>query len=40
VPEERKRRYENDAVAFLEERLGGLSDRVRQTMPSRAKEMR
>jgi pimeloyl-ACP methyl ester carboxylesterase len=40
VPKERKRRYENDALAFLEERLGGSPDRMSPTMVSRAKEMR
>jgi pimeloyl-ACP methyl ester carboxylesterase len=40
VPKERKRRYENDTLAFLDDRLGGSSDRVRQTMSSRVKEMR
>jgi pimeloyl-ACP methyl ester carboxylesterase len=40
VPKERKRRYENDALAFLDGRLGGLPDRVRQTMSSRVKVMR
>jgi pimeloyl-ACP methyl ester carboxylesterase len=40
VPKERKRRYENDTLAFLEERLEGLSDGVGQTTSSRAKEMR
>jgi pimeloyl-ACP methyl ester carboxylesterase len=40
VPKEHKRRYENDTIAFLEERLEGLSDGVGQTTSSRAKEMR
>jgi len=40
VPKERKRRYENDTIAFLDGRLGGLSGEVGQTVSSRAKEMR
>ena len=40
VPKERKRRYENDTIAFLEGRLGGLSGEVGHTVSSRAKEMR
>jgi pimeloyl-ACP methyl ester carboxylesterase len=40
VPKERKRRYENDTIAFLEGRLEALSGEVGQTVSSRAKEMR
>jgi hypothetical protein len=32
-PKERKRRYENDTLAFLDERSGGLSCRVSRTRP-------
>jgi pimeloyl-ACP methyl ester carboxylesterase len=32
VPKERKRRYENDTIAFLDGRLGGLSGEVGQTV--------
>ena len=39
VPKERKRRYENDALAFLDERLGGLSGGLGRREPPRAKEM-
>ena len=39
VPKERKRRYENDALAFLDERLGGLSGGLGRRVPPRAKEM-
>jgi pimeloyl-ACP methyl ester carboxylesterase len=39
VPKERKRRYENDTIAFLDGRLEGLSGEVGQTLSSRAKEM-
>jgi pimeloyl-ACP methyl ester carboxylesterase len=38
VPKERKRRYENDALAFLDERLGGLSGGTAETVSQRAKE--
>jgi pimeloyl-ACP methyl ester carboxylesterase len=40
VPKEHKRRYENDTIAFLDGRLGGLSGEVGQTVSSRAKEIR
>jgi pimeloyl-ACP methyl ester carboxylesterase len=40
VPKERKRRYENDTLAFMDDRLGRLSGEVGQTLSSRAKEMR
>ena len=39
VPKERKRRYENDALAFLDERLGGLSGGLGRRVSPRAKEM-
>lgn len=39
VPKERKRRYENDTLAFLDKRLGGLSGGLGQTVSPRAKEM-
>ena len=39
-PEERKRRYENDTLAFLDERFGGLSCMVGQKLAPRAKKMR
>ena len=39
VPKERKRRYENDALAFLDERLGGLSGGLSRRVSPRAKEM-
>ena len=34
VPKERKRRYEDDVLAFIDDHLGGLSGRAGQTMPS------
>ena len=40
VPKERKRRYENDTLAFLDDRLDGFSDGVGKTMSSQVKEMR
>jgi pimeloyl-ACP methyl ester carboxylesterase len=40
VPKERKRRYEDDALAFIDDHLGGLSGRAGQTISSRAKYMR
>jgi hypothetical protein len=40
VPKERKRRYEDDVIAFIDDHLGGLSGTAGQIMPSRAKEMR
>jgi pimeloyl-ACP methyl ester carboxylesterase len=39
VPKERKRRHENDALAFLDERLGGLSGGLGRRVSPRAKEM-
>ena len=39
VPKERKRRYENDALAFLDERLGSLSGGLGRRVSPRAKEM-
>ena len=39
VPKERKRRYENDALSFLDERLGGLSGGAAQTVSQRTKEL-
>ena len=38
VPKERKRRYEDDALAFLDGRPGGLSGGVSRSVPRRAKE--
>ena len=38
VPKERKRRYEEDALAFLDGRPGGLSGGVPRTVSRRAKE--
>jgi pimeloyl-ACP methyl ester carboxylesterase len=40
VPKERKRRYENDTLAFLDGRLGGLSAGVGRPVSTRVKEMR
>jgi pimeloyl-ACP methyl ester carboxylesterase len=40
VPKERKRRYEEDTLAFLDDRRGGSSGQRHRTIPSRAKEMR
>jgi pimeloyl-ACP methyl ester carboxylesterase len=40
VPKERKRRYEEDALAFLDDRRGGSSGQRGSTIPSRAKETR
>jgi pimeloyl-ACP methyl ester carboxylesterase len=40
VPKERKRRYENDTIAFLDDRLRGLSTGVGRPVSTRAKEMR
>jgi hypothetical protein len=40
VPKERKRRYENDTIAFLDGRLRGLSTGVGLPVSTRAKEMR
>lgn len=39
IPKERKRRYEDDTLAFLNDRLGGLSGSRGQMVSSRAKEM-
>jgi pimeloyl-ACP methyl ester carboxylesterase len=39
VPKERKRRYEKGTLAFLDDHLENLSDRIGQTMSSRAKEI-
>jgi pimeloyl-ACP methyl ester carboxylesterase len=39
VPKERKRRYEKDTLAFLEDRLGGLSGGVGRPVSTRAKEI-
>ncbi len=39
VPKERKRRYENDVLAFLEGRLEGSSGEAYQTESRRTKEM-
>jgi pimeloyl-ACP methyl ester carboxylesterase len=40
VPKERKRRYEQDALAFLDDPRGGSADLPYRTIPSRAKETR
>jgi pimeloyl-ACP methyl ester carboxylesterase len=40
VPKERKRRYEEDVLAFLGDHRGGSSGQGGRTIPSRAKEMR
>jgi pimeloyl-ACP methyl ester carboxylesterase len=40
VPKERKRRYEEDALAFLKGYHGGSSGQGDRTIPSRAKETR
>jgi pimeloyl-ACP methyl ester carboxylesterase len=40
VPKERKRRYENDTLAFIDDHLEGSSGMVGQTISSPAKEMR
>jgi len=40
VPKERKRRYENDALAFVDDHLGGSSGKLDQTILPPAKEMR
>jgi pimeloyl-ACP methyl ester carboxylesterase len=39
VPKERKRRYENDTLAFLDKSLGGLSGGLGRRVSPRAKEM-
>ena len=40
VPKERKRRYEEDTLAFIGDHRGGSSGKGGHTSPSRAKEMR
>jgi len=40
VPKERKRRYEQDALAFLDDHRGGSSGQRDRTTPSRTKGMR
>ena len=40
VPKERKRRYEEDTLAFIDDHRGGSSGKGGQTIPSRAKETR
>jgi pimeloyl-ACP methyl ester carboxylesterase len=40
VPKERKRRYEQDALAFLEDHREGPSGKGDQAIPSRAEETR
>jgi pimeloyl-ACP methyl ester carboxylesterase len=40
VPKERKRRYEEDTLAFVGDHRGGSSGKGDQTIPSQAKEMR
>jgi pimeloyl-ACP methyl ester carboxylesterase len=40
IPKERKRRYEEDALAFLGDHRGGSPGKRGQTIPSRAKETR
>jgi pimeloyl-ACP methyl ester carboxylesterase len=40
VPKERKRRYEQDALAFLDDHRGGSSGQRGRTIPSRVKETR
>jgi pimeloyl-ACP methyl ester carboxylesterase len=40
VPKERKRRYEQDALAFLDDHRGGSSGQRGRTTPSRTKGMR
>ena len=39
-PKSASGQYENDTLAFLEERFAGSSDRMSQSMSSRTKEMR
>ena len=40
VPKGRKRRYENDTIAFLDDRLRGLPTGVGRPVSTRVKEMR
>jgi pimeloyl-ACP methyl ester carboxylesterase len=40
VPKERKRRYEEDTLAFIGDHRGGSSGQGGRTIPSREKEMR